>query len=208
MMRRPCFAATAFAGTLLATVAHAQAPGFEVTVSGGYRFGGEPELKNPEQSVGIADHTALAVALDIARDDHSQYELFYSQQATRLKHGTSIGPMPLKIEYLQIGGTLISRRPGWLTPYMVGMAGVSRMTPEASGTDASTNLSISLGGGVRTPLNRHLSLRLEARGHMTFVDTTANFFCASGPGGSACQVLAKGSSVLQFELLAGVAFSF
>jgi hypothetical protein len=183
-------------------------PGLEIAAFGGYRFGGELDLKDPDEKVEVADHSTFAVALSLARDDNSQYELFYSRQATRLKHSASIGPMPLKIEYLQIGGTLLAGWPGPINPYMVGTAGITRMTPEPAGTDASTDFSMSLGAGVRVPVSRHLALRLEGRGYMTFVDTNSAFHCASGPNGSACRVLASGSSMLQFELLAGVAFSF
>jgi len=183
-------------------------PGLEMTVFGGYRFGGELDLADPDETVEVAEHSTFAVALSLARDDHSQYELFYSRQPTRLKHSASIGPMPLKIEYLQIGGTLLSGWPGPVNPYLAGTAGITRMTPDSPGTDANTDFSISLGAGLRLPIVRHLALRLEARGYMTFVDTNTAFHCASGPNGSACRVLASGSSMLQFELLAGAAFSF
>jgi hypothetical protein len=198
-----------------ASAAHAQQaddpapiPGLEITAFGGYRFGGELDLKDPAETVEVADHSSFAVALSLARDDNSQYELFYSRQPTRLKHSASIGPMPLKIEYLQIGGTLLSGWPGPINPYLTGTAGITRMTPESPGTDANTDFSMSLGAGFRVPVTGHLALRLEARGYMTFVDTNSAFHCASGPNGSACRILASGSSMLQFELLAGVAFSF
>lgn len=181
---------------------------FEISAFGGYRFGGELDLTNPEESVAVADHSTFAVALNVAANDYSQYELFYSHQATRLKHSASVGPLPLKIEYLQVGGTLFSQAPGPLIPYMVGTAGITRITPEEPGTDASTNFSISVGGGLRVPFNRRLALRLEGRGYMTFVDTDAAFHCASGPAGSACRVLAKGTSMWQFEMLAGLTFRF
>jgi hypothetical protein len=183
-------------------------PAFEITGFGGYRFGGELDLTNPEENVAIADHSSFAVALDVARDDHSQYELFYSRQATRLKNSASIGPMPLKVEYLQLGGTLVSSWPRPIIPYGVGTFGLTRMTPDGPESDASTNFSLSLGAGVRVPLAPHFSLRLEGRGYMTFVDTDAAFQCVSGPAGGACRVLAKGQSMWQFELLAGVALSF
>ena len=86
--------------------------------------------------------------------------------------------------------------------------GITRMTPDAPDTDASTNFSISLGAGVRVPFNRRFTLKLEGRGYMTFVDTDAAFQCVSGPAGGACRVLAKGQSMWQFELLAGLAFAF
>jgi hypothetical protein len=183
-------------------------PALELTAFGGYRFGGELDLTSPEENVAIADHSSFAVALDIARDDSSQYELFYSRQPTRLKNSASTGPIPLKIEYLQLGGTLISGWPRPIIPYGVGTLGITRMTPDAPESDASTNFSISIGAGVRVPFNRHFSLRLEGRGYMTFVDTDAAFQCVSGPAGGACRVLAKGQSMWQFELLAGVAFGF
>ncbi|HYP78792.1 MAG TPA: outer membrane beta-barrel protein [Steroidobacteraceae bacterium] len=183
-------------------------PGFEMTAFGGYRFGGELDLADPDEKVAIAEHSSFAVALDLARDDRSQYELFYSRQPTRLKHSASIGPMPLKIEYLQIGGTLLSNWPGPINPYMAGTAGITRITPDSPGTDASTDFSLSLGAGLRMPIVPHLALRLEARGYMTFIGTNSAFQCASGPNGGACRVLASGSSMLQFELLAGASFSF
>lgn len=183
-------------------------PVLEITAFGGYRFGGELDVTNPEENLPIADHSSFAVALDVARDEHSQYQLFYSRQATRLKNSASIGPVPLKIEYLQLGGTLVSDWPRPIIPYGLGTLGVTRMTPDAPDSDASTNFSISLGAGLRVPVNRRLTLKLEGRGYMTFVDTDAAFQCVSGPAGGACRVLAKGQSMWQFELLAGLAFAF
>jgi opacity protein-like surface antigen len=183
-------------------------PYMEVTGFAGYRMGGDFDIGDSDLEADLDDHGSFALAVDLARDDTSQYELYYSVQDSQLAQDSPIGPVGVKVEYLQIGGTLaVSDRPVF-TPYIVATAGVTRFSPDAPGTDDSSHFSFSLGGGLRFPLNQHFSLRLEARGHLTFVDTDTALFCASGAFGGVCALEGSGSTFIQYELLAGAAFAF
>ena len=72
----------------------------------------------------------------------------------------------------------------------------------------STKFSLSIGGGLRIPVSERFSIRLEARGFLTFVNTDSRFFCTSGALGGACAIRADGNTFIQYEALAGAAFAF
>ncbi len=183
-------------------------PYIEVVGFAGYRMGGDFNVAATDTDADLDDHGSFALAVDIARDDYSQYELFYSSQDSQLAQDSPIGPAGVKVEYLQIGGTLaVSDRPVF-TPYITAGLGVTRFSPDAPGTDDSSHFSFSVGGGLRFPLSQRFSLRLEARGHLTFVDTDTALFCASGAFGGVCALEGNGSTFIQYELLAGAAFAF
>jgi opacity protein-like surface antigen len=182
-------------------------PYLEVAAFAGYRMGGDFDI-DPDLEADLDDHGSFALTFDIARDEYSQYELYYGFQDSQLAQDSPIGQIGVKVEYLQIGGTLaVSDRP-LFTPYITGGLGVTRFSPDSPGTDDSTHFSLSLGGGLRFPVSPRFSLRLEARGHVTFLDTDTALFCASGTFGGVCALQGNGSSFIQYELLAGAALAF
>lgn len=184
---------------------------FEVTPFAGYRFGGDFDVDTggtTRQNVDLDDHGSFALALDLRRDEESQYELFYSHQQTNLERDSPLGPLGLNVEYLHIGGTLDVNQEMLLKPYVVGTLGLTRLSPEPGRASDNTRFSFSLGGGLRVPVSDHFSLRFEARGFLTFVNTNASFFCSSSSAGGFCSIHGSGSTFLQYELLAGAAFAF
>src|SRR5262245_24649591 len=63
-------------------------PRFEITPFAGYRMGGDFDVDvgaNTTQSADLDDDGSYALALDMRRDEESQYELFYSRQETNLE---------------------------------------------------------------------------------------------------------------------------
>ncbi len=186
-------------------------PQFEVTPFVGYRLGGDFDVDtgaNTTQNADLDDHGSFAIALDLRRDEESQYELFYSRQETQLEPDSPLGPLGINVEYLHIGGTLDVDQDLLLKPYVIGTLGITRLSPEPGRVSDNTRFSVSLGGGVRVPVSQHFSFRLEARGFVTFVDTNSSFFCASGSSGGFCSIRGSGSTFVQYELLAGAAFAF
>ncbi len=183
-------------------------PYMEITPFAGYRMGGDFDVGDMDLDADLDDHGSFALALDLARDPYSQYELFYSRQESQLAQDSPIGPLDLTVEYLQLGGTLVVSDQPAFTPYIIAGLGVTRFSPDASGTEDSTHFSFSLGGGLRFPVSQRFSLRLEARGHLTFVDTDTALFCASGAFGGVCALRGEGSTFIQYELLAGAGFAF
>jgi opacity protein-like surface antigen len=183
-------------------------PYLEVTAFAGYRMGGDFDIGTTDLEADLDDHGSFALAFDIARDEYSQYELYYGFQDSQLAQDSPIGPIGVKVEYLQIGGTLaVGDRP-LFTPYITAGLGVTRFSPDSPATDDSTHFSLSLGGGLRFPVSPRFSLRLEARGHLTFLDTDTALFCASGAFGGVCALQGNGSSFIQYELLAGAGLAF
>jgi opacity protein-like surface antigen len=183
-------------------------PAFEITPFIGYRTGGELEVATSGEEVDFDDARTFALALNLRINEGSQYELFYSRQATQLEMGFSLGNIEVDVEYLQLGGTLTVDDTQRFKPYIVGTLGATRFSPEPPEARDKTRFSFSLGGGLRLPFSERFSLRLEARGYLTFVDTDTSLFCASGSFGGVCQVRASGNTFIQYEALAGAAFAF
>jgi opacity protein-like surface antigen len=181
---------------------------FEVTPFVGYRFGGGFDVDGFDQDADLDDHGSFALALNLRRDEESQYELFYSRQETRLEPDSPLAPLGINVEYLHLGGTLDVDDEMLLRPYVVGGLGITRLTPEPGRVSDNTRFSMHLGAGFRVPVSEHFSVRLEARGFLTFVDTDSSFFCSSGSAGGLCAIRGSGSTFLQYELLAGAAFAF
>jgi opacity protein-like surface antigen len=182
---------------------------YEVTPFAGYRFGGNFDVSGSTRDASLADHGSFALALDLRRDEESQYELLYSRQQASLQPDSPVGPADVNVEYLQLGGTLdVYVEQPLLKPYVVGTLGLTRFTPDAGAGNDDTRFSVSLGAGLRVPVTPHFGLRFEARGYVTFINTDSSVFCASGSFGGVCAIRAKGSTFAQYELLAGAAFAF
>jgi opacity protein-like surface antigen len=181
---------------------------FEVTPFVGYRLGGRFKVDGFDRDADLDDHGSFALALNLRRDEESQYELFYTRQETNLEPDSPLGPLGLDVEYLHLGGTLDVDDELLLKPYVVGGLGITRLSPEPGRVSDNTRFSVSLGAGFRVPVSQHFSVRLEARGFLTFVDTDSSFFCSSSSAGGFCSIRGSGSTFIQYELLAGAAFAF
>ncbi len=180
---------------------------FEVAPFFGYRVGGGFKLNDTGQHIALADHDSLAVALDWRADPETQYELFYSRESTSLR-GAGFAPVGTVIEYLQLGGTVALDYMNAVKPYFGGGLGVARLSPDLAVGHEDTRFSLSLSLGLRAPLSSHLALRLEARGFLTPVNTGTAVFCRSDQGDALCRVHVRGSSFIQGDFLAGLAFTF
>ncbi len=180
---------------------------FEVSPFVGYRFGGTFDLIDTGTHVDVDNHTSFALALDLWADEVTQYELFYSRQSTSVS-GQSLAPSDLDVEYLHIGGTVLLDNSQRLQPYLVGGLGATRFTPNSAVGHNSAYFSASLGAGLRVPFNRHFSLRLEARGFATILNSNTDVFCRSDQSGGLCRIHGRGSAFIQGDLLAGAAYAF
>jgi hypothetical protein len=183
------------------------------TTGGGFKWQGGGAIVNGDATatgsrIGLDDHSSFAVAADLRTSDSTAYELFYSREATRLPtFQKGAAPADVNVSYLQLGGTLAldeSDRP--LQPYAIGGLGITRLSPGEDGT-SRTRFSGSLGLGVRWVATEHLSLRLEGRGFVTLMNNDA-VFCKSDESGLICRVRGNGTTFIQGQFLAGVAFAF
>jgi opacity protein-like surface antigen len=195
-------------------IAEEAPPLFEVAGLGALAVGGRFRLADTGatgtgsgSSVSLADHGAVALTADLRADAGSQYELFYSREATDLRGSADVPRTNVTVEYLHLGGTLLLDDEPKIKPYMAGGLGIARFTPgEAGNTD--TRFSASLGLGLRWPVTRHFSVRLEGRGFVTLVNPDAAVFCRSDQEGLLCRIRGSGQAFFQGEFLAGAAWAF
>jgi hypothetical protein len=175
-------------------------PRFEVTPMLGYRAGGQ-FLDATNNHRNLNSRSALAVALNWrAAEANSQYELLYSRQAT----ATEVSAIPMKVEYLQIGGTtVVGDTAARVVPFAAGGFGATRFSPGRAALSDETRWAVNLGGGVRIPLTPQVRLRFEVRGYLTWLEGKSELFCSSN-----CALLAKSKTFFQYEALGGVSFGF
>jgi len=185
-------------------------PHFELTPFIGYRGGGDFEHQTTGARAELRSDTAYSIALDVSPDGASQYEFFYSNQPTTLRTNSSVDGAGFDVEYLHIGGTLVSNqgRGQAVKPYVVGTMGITRLSLDVAGAHDETHFSLALGGGVRVPLGQRFNVRLEARSYLTWFGENSAMFCQSGPNGSGCAFRGSGSFFIQYEVLLGGAFAF
>ena len=190
---------------------------FEVAGFGALAVGGRFRLADAAaatgtgtgSSVSFADHGAFALTADLRIDEGSQYELFYSREATDLRGNASVPRTNVTVEYLHLGGTLLLDEEPAIKPYAVGGLGMTRFTPGQQGQGSTdTRFSASLGLGLRWPVTRQFSVRFEARGFVTLVYPNAAVFCRSDQNGLLCRIRGRGQTFLQGDFLVGAAWEF
>jgi hypothetical protein len=184
-----------------------QSPRFEVSPLVGYGLGGTFRLSDSGQSLDVHDHASFGLALDARAGDIGQYELLYATQSTDLQ-GQGFAPLKVRVDYLHIGGTEFLGESQRFRPYILATVGATRIDPASASGSEATRFSLSGGVGVRAPLNRHLSVRIEGRGFLTLLNSDADIFCRSDQSGALCHVRAHGSSLFQFHFFAGAAYAF
>ena len=182
---------------------------FEIVPYAGFRTGGDFEFEDVQQDAHVDSQGSFALALNMNIDANSQYQLYFSRQATRIEPNPATPDgTDLDIGYLHFCGTLTPDTSLPFKPYLVGTLGATWFSPDVAGAHDSTRFSISLGGGLRIPVRPNFNLLLEARGFVTFLSDGTAFFCSSDPTGGACQLRGNGTLFNQYEILAGAAFRF
>ena len=180
---------------------------FSVSPFVGYRLGGNFRLNDTGQPVSLNDHGSFAFAVDARAEEGSEYELFYSRQATELR-SNGIPLAGTTVEYLHIGGTVTFLDDQRIKPYFGGGLGATRLSPGLAPGSDDTRFSASASLGIRLPLTQHFALRFETRGYFTPLSGNTAVFCRSDQGGALCQIRARGSSLFQGDFLAGATFAF
>jgi hypothetical protein len=184
------------------------APGSEnnLTVYGGYRFGGGFTDVTTGKTWEMTDGPAYAVAADFAIDRRTQWEIFISHRSSALKasgFSPAADDIGLGITYYHLGGTYFFDQEVGRGGYAVGGLGLTNFSPSLSGLNSETRFSLNFGFGYMIPMAKYVALKLEARGYVTLVDSSGGFFCSGG-----CVVQVKGSTFTQGEVMAGIAARF
>ena len=190
------------AGTAAAQTTHSA-----VTLYGGLRSGGSFTDVNSNAPLYIEDSAVGAISLDLPLDFARQYQFYLSRQRTQLTTGNATPAAPtrlaLSITYLHIGGNVFSDGQIGRGPYLVGGVGLTVFDPGAGTYAAEVRPSMNLGVGYAFPLGERASLRVEARGYATLVNSSGGFMCSGG-----CAISVQGDLVSQGEVQVGLSVHF
>lgn len=179
----------------------------DVTVYGGYRFGGSVTDSTSNSTIDLENGSSVAFAIDFGLDWKTQIELFLSRQNTALTSGlfsSQANNTGLTLYNYQIGGTNFIEEVG-RGLYVMGAIGGTTAKPERSGLNSETFFSGNLGIGWMVPLGRHAGLRIEARGYGILINNNGSIFCGGTRG---CTVAISGTALFEGELLMGVSAKF
>ena len=194
----------------LAAPVQAQDLEFELTPYGGYRFGGKLELAESNGSYKLDDSGTFGVLLNWRHSANTQWEVLYSQQQSdaRLSNETNLAPrVSTDFQTLQLGGTYQGDGEK-VRPYVALTVGGTHVKANANGSESDTFFSGSLGLGVNFLPTKRIGLRLEARGHMTFLTSSTSLLCKTGPDANVCSIRITGDTLNQVETFAGIVFRF
>lgn len=195
------------AGALAQTATPGAAAGENnLTVYGGYRFGGSFTDVTTDKIWDVTEGPAFSVAADFGIDRKTQWELFISHRNASLR-ASGFSPaadnVRLGITYYHLGGTYFFDQEVGRGGYVVGGLGLTNFSPSESGLSSETRFSFNVGVGYMVPLAKRVAFKIESRGYVTLVDSTGGFFCSGG-----CVVQVKGTAFTQGEVLAGIAARF
>ena len=183
---------------------------FELTPFAAYRGGGQFEQKEGSVEFDLQESNAWGLILNGQVEANTQWEVFYSNQSTRIKTTGSIADEPdfdIDVEYLHLGGTYLFDGDR-VRPFIAATIGASHFGPRPSGFSSETFVSGSFGGGWKISLAKNFALRIEARAYATLVEDDSRLFCASSDEGAGCLLILEGSFFTQWETRAGLTFRF
>ena len=189
----------------------ADAPIVELTPFGAYRFGGSFDVEGADAAYEAEDSSSYGLIVNFRHQPDTQWELLYSRQQTDAElSDATIGASLVDID-TQIfqGGGIYQWDGDAVRPFLSLTLGGTRIrTSSAMGNDSDTFWSASIGAGLKIRPNDRLGLRLEARAYGTFVSSSTELFCRTGPDANVCAVQIDGSMLRQIETLAGITLRF
>jgi len=182
--------------------------GIEITPTIGYRFGGT--INNDDGRFSANDGQAWGATLGFRVKRDGLVELVYSRQPTTIQFNPDSGATftvgDAAIEYFQFGGALEFGNKPNIKPFFALTVGGTHYSPQNSAFSGDWAFSWSAALGLKTYLNQHIGLRVQARLWMSTLSADTQFWCTI-PGG--CVIHASnGVFFTQGELSGGVMFVF
>jgi opacity protein-like surface antigen len=184
----------------------AQAQQWELSPFVGWRFGGDFDDADTDADYDIDDAASYGLIFSWTLDHQRQFEVLWSYQPTEIDSGGQFGGEPvldLDIHYLHIGGIYAPGASKRWRPFVSGGVGLTHLDPDRSGLDTETDISLSVGVGLKAFFTEHVGVRLEARGYVTILDSDTRLFCSGG-----CDVRVEGSGFQQGEVFVGLIAAF
>lgn len=180
---------------------------FELTPFVGFRWGGtifadQSFVFNRDVDVAPSANFGANFAFPLG-DTGLKIELMANRQSSELETGSGLFEpddevADIDVTYLHAGLQIPFARSRNAKPYFVVSGGLANLDPQILGVDAEQRFSASAGLGVKVPMGRALSLRLEGRGYYTSLEEDECSFCE----------YFYNQDFYQGEVNAGLVFSF
>ena len=191
-------------GAVTGAAAPVAAQKHELTVLAGLHIGGQFEYPSTGDYRAADEGLSLGLVLGFPLGNDRTLEVVWTHQQVHVPAPPDQGvDVDLRLDTVGVGGTY-----EWgenkVRPFVSGTVGLTLLSPDAAGYDLELLLSGTLGGGVKVPISPRGWVRLEGRGIAMLATSSAAGVC----GGGACVLGFSGAGIGQFELLAGLGFSF
>ena len=192
--------------------AQTNAAKFELTPFGAYRFGGTFNVEDESGSYKFEDSASYGVLLNFPHRSNTKWEILYSRQSTEAEFSAATINDPVvdvELQVFQVGGIYeFESQSDIVSPYLAATVGATHAEARSSGSESDTYWSASLGLGVLISLASRVGLRLEARAYGTFLNSSTDLFCSTGPDQNVCAIRLEGDLFSQIETFAGVVIRF
>ena len=198
------FAALFFVGSGLA-LAQDTDHRFEIGGFVGYQMGGR--LETLAGRLNVKDSLNYGVTFDLAVRRGVRAEFSYTRQDADISLDTGAGDgaalFPAAVEYFQFGG-VYERNLGRARPFGLASIGWMHINPKTTDVGSNSAFAAALGAGIKVFASDRIGFRFQARLLVPFLASGAEWFV--GPGGG--YVVAHGTTMLQFDLSAGIFLGF
>lgn len=189
----------------------------EITLMAGYRISNDLKIgvdlqdtdpnQSDQETLTLDETVSYTLIYDrtYRKRPNTQLEIYLSRQRTTLETSAPFqngNGFDLDVYYAQAGGLYLFHERG-AVPFVAGTIGITHLRPTDTEYNPETRFSMRIGGGVKLPLAKHIGLRLEASGLLTFFDTNSEVFCSGG-----CVARIEGNAFSQVDLGLGLAFAF
>jgi hypothetical protein len=168
-----------------------------------FRMGGSLKNSLNNASYTMQSSFAWGGSLDFVLGQGNRLTLLYSRQETEVD--TVGGTVPITLQYVHVGGTRDLRKQGTARPFVTGALGIALADAAGTRIDKSTKFGLSGSIGLRTPGDKRLAIRGEARGYLTFVGEQNT---AGTCGGGGCAIVFQSGVLFQGELALGLGLRF
>jgi len=158
----------------------------------------------------VIDHNFnYGAAIDIRVSNDLFIELLYNRTDTEVRFkqeyfDTVKYLFDMSIEYFQAGAH-IETDTGNFRPFAAFTLGATHFKPKDEKISSELEFSFTAGGGIKYYFTENLAARLQWRFLVPIYFSSASIFCSDGYCGL---FISGGSYLLQYDLTAGLAFSF
>jgi len=193
--------------TVSSTFAQLKRQQFEITPFAGYLF--TSNLQTLDGELKIDNSFDYGVALDIRLSDDLLIELLYNRMDTEVSlrkeyYNTTDYLFDMSVEYFQ-GGVQVETETGQFRPFAAFTIGATYFNPKDYSYQGDWKFSFTAGGGIKYYFTDNLGVRLQWRFLVPIYFSSAAIFCNNGYCGI---FISGGTYLLQYDLTAGLVFSF